>query len=619
MISTILSFPQIKQLLFFILLLKVHAQPPFASLNHQTKNELQHHQHRQHQHHIRQEPPQHQQRKQEQKQELPEQAEQLKHNPFDLHDLSLIGEQNSKELKGNTKKNSSLPLITFNLKYPLDYENFNSESFHHLSNKNNNNKNIENILNDQYKINGKNIQIPSISASSIPALKSGSTRTATKTTSKEEEEKSKIKVNKQQLKYSHQQKREVILADVPLWSLQFATIAPTNSNIDSKYNNNETPLSSLSKSKLQYTYNKNPIEEDPDTILPTDENFTSTEISENEINKIFNPNEFLYLKEYHQKKKRRPPFSSRIFSKSSEKPTNKLFIGIDDDGGGGRDDGGGGGGDDVNQGIGITDNRIDGYGRNNNDGNTDENIGHKKIKFYLNSYPFHGERLNVKNKISSNSFNGDGDDSEDYNDFQDIFNNKRITAPPVWMKMLRNRKDGRKPWALVDRKQEIGGGGSGAGIIGGTSVGGGISRMQFFNEPDSKSHNSIGFTRQKLKTHQTQFVPSVSVGAMTNLGDFFDKLKNNVDFMEKSNFNPDAIDIMEGDHLRKISDNIKTEVMTDSGGQTKPTGTAAFLHAIRTYRPSQKVRALVSMTPEGYHGHGTHFSDPNYMWMGLGK
>lgn len=49
----------------------------------------------------------------------------------------------------------------------------------------------------------------------------------------------------------------------------------------------------------------------------------------------------------------------------------------------------------------------------------------------------------------------------------------------------------------------------------------------------------------------------------------------------------------------------------------KPAGTAAFLHALRNYRPSQGVRALVSMHPEAYRG--SNFHDPNFLWTGLGK
>lgn len=49
----------------------------------------------------------------------------------------------------------------------------------------------------------------------------------------------------------------------------------------------------------------------------------------------------------------------------------------------------------------------------------------------------------------------------------------------------------------------------------------------------------------------------------------------------------------------------------------KPTGSAAFLHAIRNYRPSHKIRSLVALHPEGYFQ--TNFHDPYYLHAGLGK
>lgn len=102
-------------------------------------------------------------------------------------------------------------------------------------------------------------------------------------------------------------------------------------------------------------------------------------------------------------------------------------------------------------------------------------------------------------------------------------------------------------------------------------------------------------------------------GAMTNLGDFFNDLKSNVEFMEKTKLSKEEAKLMDGNHPANV---LRDEFLNHAAGN-KPTGTAAFLHAIREYRPSQKIRSLVAMNPEGYHG--SKFLDPNYMWVGLGK
>ena len=81
--------------------------------------------------------------------------------------------------------------------------------------------------------------------------------------------------------------------------------------------------------------------------------------------------------------------------------------------------------------------------------------------------------------------------------------------------------------------------------------------------------------------------------------------------MEKSRLSNSEEVLLDGDHPIQM---LKEELNSDG---TRPTGTAAFLHAIRNYRPSQRIRSLVALNPEGYHG--SQFLDPNYMWLGLGK
>uniref|UniRef100_A0A182PV44 Uncharacterized protein n=1 Tax=Anopheles epiroticus TaxID=199890 RepID=A0A182PV44_9DIPT len=107
------------------------------------------------------------------------------------------------------------------------------------------------------------------------------------------------------------------------------------------------------------------------------------------------------------------------------------------------------------------------------------------------------------------------------------------------------------------------------------------------------------------------FMPSISVGALTNLGDFFQNLKHNLESLEAKNLNNDQVKLLEGQNM--IS-NLRKEFVAD---YPKPAGSAAFLHAIRNYRPSHRIRALVSTVPELYRG--TNFHDPVYMLAGLGK
>uniref|UniRef100_A0A182SA87 Uncharacterized protein n=1 Tax=Anopheles maculatus TaxID=74869 RepID=A0A182SA87_9DIPT len=100
-------------------------------------------------------------------------------------------------------------------------------------------------------------------------------------------------------------------------------------------------------------------------------------------------------------------------------------------------------------------------------------------------------------------------------------------------------------------------------------------------------------------------------GALTNLGDFFQNLKHNLESLESKNLNNDQVKLLEGQNM--IS-NLRKEFVED---YPKPAGSAAFLHAIRNYRPSHRIRALVSTVPELYRG--TNFHDPVYMLAGLGK
>ncbi|XP_058459821.1 uncharacterized protein LOC131435693 isoform X2 [Malaya genurostris] len=108
-----------------------------------------------------------------------------------------------------------------------------------------------------------------------------------------------------------------------------------------------------------------------------------------------------------------------------------------------------------------------------------------------------------------------------------------------------------------------------------------------------------------------RFAPSISIGALTNLGDFFQHLKHNLESLESKNLSHDQVKLLEGQNM--IS-NLRKELIEE---YPKPAGSAAFLHAIRNYRPSNRIRALVSSVPDLYRG--TNFHDPVYKLAGLGK
>ncbi|XP_058834350.1 uncharacterized protein LOC131691742 isoform X2 [Topomyia yanbarensis] len=122
----------------------------------------------------------------------------------------------------------------------------------------------------------------------------------------------------------------------------------------------------------------------------------------------------------------------------------------------------------------------------------------------------------------------------------------------------------------------------------------------------SMARRSQGFT-----TGKERFAPSISIGALTNLGDFFQHLKHNLESLESKNLSHDQVKLLEGQNM--IS-NLRKEFIED---YPKPAGSAAFLHAIRNYRPSHRIRALVSSVPDLYRG--TNFHDPVYKLAGLGK
>ncbi|KAH8261561.1 hypothetical protein KR044_011187, partial [Drosophila immigrans] len=136
---------------------------------------------------------------------------------------------------------------------------------------------------------------------------------------------------------------------------------------------------------------------------------------------------------------------------------------------------------------------------------------------------------------------------------------------------------------------------------------------------DDKSREQQKMKREPSDYKGPLYRPSISAGVMTNLGDFFKQLKANVHFAEHSQqLGEGESQLLEGLHPYPLEPEIDTadEVDYDSG-QPSDHKSTKLLQSVRSYRPSQKIRSLVSRNPNGYRG--SQFIDPSYMWLGLGK
>lgn len=111
---------------------------------------------------------------------------------------------------------------------------------------------------------------------------------------------------------------------------------------------------------------------------------------------------------------------------------------------------------------------------------------------------------------------------------------------------------------------------------------------------------------------------------MTNLGDFFKQLKANVHYAEQSQhqLGEEESQLLEGVHPHQQmiiddNDNDNDAVALDGADYDSGQPSDRKGSKLRSYRPSQKIRSLVSRNPNGYRG--SQFIDPSYMWLGLGK
>ncbi|XP_016991432.1 uncharacterized protein LOC108053334 [Drosophila rhopaloa] len=129
---------------------------------------------------------------------------------------------------------------------------------------------------------------------------------------------------------------------------------------------------------------------------------------------------------------------------------------------------------------------------------------------------------------------------------------------------------------------------------------------------------SLPWKRKQLP-QPPRYRPSISAGAMTNLGGFFNQLEANLRFAEQSQLGETETRMLEGKHPHPLHLPPMPPEASDEPAQQEEQDrkTSKLLHALRSYRPSQKIRSLVSRNPQGYRG--SQFIDPSYMWVGLGK
>ncbi|XP_035789892.1 uncharacterized protein LOC118465618 isoform X2 [Anopheles albimanus] len=68
-----------------------------------------------------------------------------------------------------------------------------------------------------------------------------------------------------------------------------------------------------------------------------------------------------------------------------------------------------------------------------------------------------------------------------------------------------------------------------------------VARRSHAVQPSTMAHGGSG--------EDTSFLPSISVGALTNLGDFFQNLKHNLESLESKNLNTEQVKLLEGQNM----------------------------------------------------------------------
>lgn len=100
-----------------------------------------------------------------------------------------------------------------------------------------------------------------------------------------------------------------------------------------------------------------------------------------------------------------------------------------------------------------------------------------------------------------------------------------------------------------------------------------------------------------------------------NLRDFFDGLKGNVNMLQSKAVSPQEFRALSSS-LSAPVESFRSVSQYVEDSHIRPTANAAYLHAMRMYRPSHRVRALVTHHPEPYRGANNY--NPSYLWTGLG-
>ncbi|XP_047113041.1 uncharacterized protein LOC124789651 isoform X2 [Schistocerca piceifrons] len=101
-----------------------------------------------------------------------------------------------------------------------------------------------------------------------------------------------------------------------------------------------------------------------------------------------------------------------------------------------------------------------------------------------------------------------------------------------------------------------------------------------------------------------RYTPYISVGVLSNMQQFFDNLRSNLETIES----------MPKEEREALLG--QAPVVTEQDREIRPKATAAYLHALRNHRPSYKIRNFVAES-ETRSSHGRY--DPGYLWTGLGR
>ncbi|GLH11949.1 Uncharacterized protein GBIM_16644 [Gryllus bimaculatus] len=110
-----------------------------------------------------------------------------------------------------------------------------------------------------------------------------------------------------------------------------------------------------------------------------------------------------------------------------------------------------------------------------------------------------------------------------------------------------------------------------------------------------------------LGKRDARYTPYISVGVLSNMQQFFDNLRNNLESLES--LPKEEREVLLGQSAAASAEQERA---------FRPRATAAYLHALRNHRPSHKIRNFVA-EPEPASLRGSNHYDPNWLWTGLGR